>query len=196
MPRISPLIIVGALSFWPFIPCFSQKVGADSTAITLKKEQIGFKNNLYFEVGGALWYSLGYERKLIRFDHSRIELYSNVDISYLPQVDVINTDFGFGITYGNRHKLDFELDGMIQWNLLVPIESYSDQWALKKQGRDYILPIETGTSIGVGYRTTFFNRLIVRAKPIYIFQFDFVSNRLAFSKFWFSVAIGYQFGKK
>ncbi len=163
---------------------------------TLKSGYSSYMNNVFVEAGGALWYGIGYERTLHSFNKLPFEIYTNASFSYYPNVWQLFTNPGIGFTYGRKHQVDFEIRGLVAWNLGVPISSWSSELDAKREGRNSILPAETASSIGIGYRVVLIRgRLLLRAKPLYQFKYDLVLKEFTLSRFWFSVGIGYKFGK-
>lgn len=181
---ISLLITLFSLSM-------SAQVNTDSSVQYLPR----YMNNVFVEGGGSFWYSVGYERLLYRFKDSNFSLYTNHDFGYYPG-NVLHSDFGLGVAYGKRHQLDLEISGLTYWNLEQPLSELPMQLEYKRNRQHYVLPVEGFSSVGIGYRVTILRRLLLRAKPLFIFKYDFVFERVTEKRFWFSVAIGYQFGKK
>lgn len=164
---------------------------------TLRNEFPNYRNNVFAEAGGALWYTIGYEHVLYSFKKLPFELYANASFSYMPNGGQFFTNPTLGLTYGRKHQVDLEIRGLVAWNLGVPISSWQDELRAKREGRNFILPAETASSVGIGYRFVFLNgRLMIRAKPLYQFKYDFAVDRFDLSRFWFNVGVAYKFGKR
>jgi hypothetical protein len=174
----------------------TQSFGQVKNDSLLTVETTRYYNSFFVEIGSFDWYAVGYECRIHEFKKLPFGVYSNVDFSY-DRLRLIHTGFGLGLTYGKKHQVDFELTGILEWRLDIPLSSLGSELEAKYDGRDFALPIETVSSIGVGYRVQLLkNRLMLRAKPLYLFKYDFVGKGFTYSRFWFSVGIGYQFGKR
>jgi len=171
---------------------YAQPINGD----TLLPSEASRNNNVFIEAGGALWYAIGYERTLHSFKKHPFAIYTNMDFSYYPKTRLIYSNPGIGVTYGRQHQVDLEIRGLVEWQLGVPLKTWSNELEAKREGRNFILPAETASSIGIGYRVILLNnRLLIRAKPLYQFKYDLVLEKFTLSRFWFSVAVGYKFGK-
>lgn len=201
MRTLNRLIVIAALLGLAYQAnmCFAQNelLQGDSIDDNVAPPDLR-KNGVFLDLGGAGgFYSVGIERRVVRLKTDKWHLWISVDFGYQGKmfnfpVDAVGS-FNLAVTYGSRHMVDVEIGSLWAMDFSVPLNSLPDNLRAKREGGNFEVTFSSYNSIGIGYRWLITPRWEIRARPLWIFKYDYDFGKLTNSFPWVKLGVSYKF---